>query len=80
MLEFFRAKHGHEKVNEEGEGDEADEGVFHGGRGLESFAEPDVETAEGKKCGERSDVDEIVHAGGATVAADMVTSPGPDCE
>jgi hypothetical protein len=30
-LKFFRAEHGHDEIEERGDGDESDEEVFHGG-------------------------------------------------
>jgi hypothetical protein len=71
--EFLRAKDGHDEIDEEGEGDQADEDDFHdrrkvGGSGGRCgsayfFAEPDVGRAEDEEAHGKGDKDEIVHDG-----------------
>jgi len=45
-LKLFRAEHGGDEIDEEGEGDEADDDVFHGGCSVEFFAKNGVGGAE----------------------------------
>jgi hypothetical protein len=61
--ELLRANHGHEEIEKEGEGDEPDENGFHGGqgRGLELFAEAEVETADDEKGDGHAEVEEVTH-------------------
>jgi hypothetical protein len=72
--EFFRAEHGDDEVDERGEGDEADEDVFHGGEGVrvsgkvrwrrrspDLFTEIDVGGGEGEEGHGQADEEEVAH-------------------
>jgi hypothetical protein len=60
-LEFFRPDHGHEEVEEQKQGDEADDDGFHGGGRLEGFAAVGVRTADDEKGQKGGEADEVVH-------------------
>jgi hypothetical protein len=66
--EFFRPQNGHDQVDQEREGEEADKDDFHVGQGgwvgsAGFFAEKNVGGAKDEKCHGKGDKDEIVHGG-----------------
>lgn len=73
-LEFFRAQHGHDEVNEARERDERDDDGFHGRsgfvrRGSANFlAEVSVGRREGEERHRERDEDEVIVHGGGSIA------------
>jgi hypothetical protein len=61
--EFLRAEHGNDEVEEGGEGDQADEEVFHDGWGkaglADLFAEVGVGEGEGEEGDREAEIDEV---------------------
>lgn len=66
--ELLRADHGHEEIEKKKEGDEPDEDGFHGDqvrsdqvRGLELFAEAEVEAADDEEGDGNAEAEEVTH-------------------
>ena len=76
LLEFLRAQHGDDEVDEAGERDERDDDGFHGGRvdgvgvrgSADFFAEIGVGRREDEERDRERDEDEIVVHGAASIA------------
>jgi hypothetical protein len=59
-LEFFRPDHGHQQVNEQQQGNDANDKILHKSL-LSLFAETDIETAHHEKQHYNSNVNQIIH-------------------
>jgi hypothetical protein len=71
--EFFGAEHGHDQVDQAGQGEETDENCFHGSgarRSPDPVAEFRVGHGEAKKGRGEEDEKEVAHDGTAFVGGD----------
>jgi hypothetical protein len=59
-LKFLGPDHGHEQIDEQQQGNDAHDEVFHNGL-LQFLAEADVKAAHGKEADDDSDEDQIIH-------------------
>jgi hypothetical protein len=59
-LKFFRINHRDDQINEQGDGNKADNDVFH--KFLKFFAPAGVKLAHDKNQGHDSDVNQVVHS------------------
>jgi hypothetical protein len=59
-LEFLRPDHGHKQVDEQHQGNNAHDEIFHRFR-LQFFAEADVKAADDKEHHHHRDKDQIIH-------------------